>query len=228
MSILQNEPVNIGTEALGGLRTAYGYESPENGPRTGVFLTFLEDGVGYVVDMDGPRTEETTTLAYVNTIAATWQFLPERLGFGPELWSVLNVGEFRMHYPNELAYQEFNNWHRFAADAQTFAAVRVQTAGRTPAEVMTGLLQTASEGVAGFTAAEPQRLYYGGYLWERNDFSYTDANGSVIRGMLLSRQENGTEIAFWAEAPDPPGDIVARLFLPITASVERIPPQPSG
>jgi hypothetical protein len=93
---------------------------------------------------------------------------------------------------------------------------------------MTGLLQTAAEGVAGFTATESQRLYYGGYLWERNDFSYTTANGAIVRGMLLSRQENGAEISFWAEAPDPPGDVVERLFLPIAASVERIPPPPSG
>lgn len=228
VSILQNEPATIGAEALSGLRTAYGYESAEKGPRTGVFLAFLKDGVGYVVDMDGPRADETATLAYVDAIAATWQFLPERLGFGPELWSVLNVGEFRLRYPNELAYQAFNNWHRFAADSQTFAAVRIQPAGRTPAEAMIGLLETAAEGVAGFSAGTSQRVFYGGFLWERNDFIYTDANGAVVRGLLLSRQQDGVEIAFWSETPDPPGNSVERLFLPIAASIERIPPPPSG
>jgi hypothetical protein len=228
VSILLNEPAQVGADAIAAVRTAYGYESAEKGARTGVFLTFLKDGVGYVVDMDAPRAEETATLAAIDTIAATWQFLPERLGFGPESWGILNVEAFRVAYPGAFAYQEFNNWHRFAADAQTFAAVRIQPGARTAAEAMAGLIQTAAEGVTGFTAGEPQRLFYGGRLWERNDFSYADANGAIVRGLLLSRQDGDVEIAFWAESPDPVGDLFEALFLPIAASIERIPTPPSG
>jgi hypothetical protein len=228
ISILQNEPVSIGVDLVEGVLTAYGYESAETNPRTGVFLTFMKDGTGFIVDIDGPRDDETSTLSYINTIASTWQFLPERLSFGPELWGLLNVGEYRIAFPSFFAYQDFNNWHRFAADSQTFAAVRIQPAVRTPAEAMAGLLQTAAEGVDGFTADEPQRLFYGGFLWERNDFSYIDANGSIVKGFLLSRQDGDMEIAFWAEAPDPPGEKVETLFLPIAASIERIPAPPSG
>jgi hypothetical protein len=228
VSILLNESTRVGADAVEAMRTAYGYESAETGARTGVFLTFLKDGVGYVVDMDAPRAEEATTLAAINTIAATWQFLPERLGFGPELWGILNVGEFRVAYPSAFAYQEFNGWHRFAADAQTFAAVRIQPGERAAAEAMAGLLQTAAQGVTGFTADAPQQLFYGGHLWERNDFSCTDANGAIVSGLLLSRQDGDSEVAFWAEAPDPPGELFESLFLPIAASIERIPPPPSG
>jgi hypothetical protein len=218
----------VGTEAVEAVRTAYGYESPEKGARTGVFLAFLKDGIGYAVDIDGPRQEEAATLAAIETIGATWQFLPERLGFGPERWGVLNVADFRLAYPTEANYQEFNNWHRFTTDSQTFAAVRIQPAGRTPAEAMAGLIQTAAEGVMAFTAEEPQRLFYGGYLWERSDFTYTDANGSIVNGLLLSRRDGDTEIAFWAEAPDPPGDLIETVFLPLAAAIERIPAPPSG
>lgn len=228
VSILQQEQATMGAEAVPALRTAYGYESAGQGPRTGTFLTFLKDNVGYVVDLDGPRDQETATVATIDTIAATWQFLPERLGFGPESWSVFNVADFRLNYPNRFAYQEFNNWHRFAADARTFVAVRLQAAGRTPAEAMTGLLQTAAEGVAGFTAEEPQRLFYGGHLWERNDFHYTDADGANVAGLLLSRVDGETEIAVWAEAPDPADELLTTTFLPVAASIERIPPPPSG
>jgi hypothetical protein len=228
VSILQQEPTTVSAEAVPGLRTAYGYESAEQGPRTGAFLTFLKDGVGYVVDLDGPRDEEAATLATIDTIAATWQFLTERLGFGPESWSTLNVGDYRLSYPNQFAYQEFNNWHRFAADAQTFVAVRIQPAGRTPAEAMTGLLQTAAEGVNGFTAEEPQRLFYAGHVWERNDFRYTDADGANVAGLLLSRVEGETEIAVWGEAPDPADELITTVFLPVAASIELIPPPPSG
>jgi hypothetical protein len=228
VSILLNEPAQVGADAIAAMRTAYGYESAEKGARTGVFLTFLKDGVGYVVDMDAPRADEAATLAAINTVAATWQFLPERLGFGTEPWGMLNVGEFHIGYPNNFAYQEFNNWHRFVADAQTFAAVRIQPGERTAAEAMAGLIQTAAEGVTSFTAGEPQRLFYSGQLWERNDFSYVDANGAIVSGLLLSHRDGDMEIAFWAEAPDPPGELVETLFLPIAASIERIPAPPSG
>lgn len=228
VSILLQEQTAVGAEAVPGLRTAYGYESADQGPRTGMFLTFLKDGVGYVVDLDAPREQEASTLATIGTVAAAWQFLPERLGFGAASWSALNVGDFRLSYPTSYAYQEFNSWHRFAADARTFVAVRIQPGGRTPAEAMVGLLQTAAEGVAGFTAEEPQRLFYGGYLWERNDFRYTDADGANVAGLLLSRLEGETEIAVWAEGPDPLEELVQSVFLPVAASIERIPPPPSG
>lgn len=229
VSILQQEDAHVGSGTpVDAVRTAYGYESADQGSRTGMFLTFLKDGTGYVVDLDAPRAQETATLAAIDTIAATWQFLPDRLGFGPESWAVLNVSEFRMTYPAAYSYQEFNNWHRFTADAQSFVAVRIQPSARTPAEAMSGLLQTAAEGVSGFSADEPQRLFYAGYVWERNDFHYTDANGAIVAGLLLSRADGDSEIAVWAEAPDPATDFVSLSVLPTAASIERIPPPPSG
>ncbi len=229
VSVLLQEGVHVSTETpTEGVRTAYGYDSADRGGRTGMFLTFLRDGTGYVIDLDGPREDEATTLAILDSMGATWQFLPERIGFGPEGAARLNVSNFRMQYPPGFAYQEFNNWHRFAADAQTFVAVRVQPAARTPAEAMAGLLQTAAEGVDGFTADEPRRLVYGGFVWERNDFHYTDANGHIVAGLLLSRRDGDTEIAVWGEAPDPAGDLIRTLFLPTAATVERIPVAPSG
>jgi hypothetical protein len=229
VSVLQQGPVGIGPEpATEGIRTAYGYDSAEQGARTGVFLTFLKDGVGFVVDLDGPREAEAASVATIDTIAATWQFLPPRLGFGPEPWSMLNVGEFRLRYPAGYAYQAYNSWHRFAADPQTFVATRIQPAARTPAEAMAGLLQTAAEGVTGFTADEPRRFFYAGHVWERNDFTYTDGNGRLVTGLLLSRQDGETEIAVWAETPDATGDLPASVFLPTAASIERIVAAPSG
>lgn len=229
VSVLLQEETRMGVDAsVPAMRTAYGYESADQGSRVGMFLTFIQDGIGYVVDLDAPREQETTTLATVDTIAATWQFLPPRLGFGPEAWSVLNVTDFRMEYPAPYSYQEFNNWHRFTGDAQTFIAVRIQPGGRTPAEAMSGLLETAAEGVAGFSANEPQRLFYAGHMWERNDFHYTTAEGVEIAGILLSRLDGETEIAVWAEGVSPIDELLNSVFLPAAASIERIPPPPSG
>ncbi|MBP6015514.1 MAG: hypothetical protein KA586_02255 [Candidatus Promineofilum sp.] len=229
VSVLLQESVQVSTETpVEAVRTAYGYDSADQGARTGMFLTFLKDGTGYVVDLDGPREQETSTVAIMDTIAATWQFLSPRLGFGPEPQAVLNVADYRLQYPSDFAYQAYNNWHRFAADPQTFVAVRIQSAGRTPAEAMAGLLQTAAEGVAGFSADEPRRFFYAGHVWERNDFHYTDPAGSLVAGLLLSRQEGSTEIAVWAEGPDPADVLIQTVFLPTAATIERIPAPPSG
>jgi hypothetical protein len=111
---------------------------------------------------------------------------------------------------------------------RTFIAVRIQPSGRTSSEAMASLLQTASEGVAGFTADEPQSLFYDGYVWESNDFSYTDAEGVVIAGLLLSRHDGDTEVAVWTEAPDPSSELVETVVWPMAASIERIPVPPSG
>lgn len=228
VSLLQQEPTFVGVEPrVEGVRTAYGYDSAEQEPRTGAFLTFLANGVGFVVDLDGPRETEATTLAALDIIAGAWQFLPPRLGFGPEPWSTLNVGDFRVQYPTGYAYQEFNNWHRFAADPQTFVAVRIQPAARTPAEAMSGLLQTAAEGVSGFSAEEPQRLFYAGRVWERNDFTYVDTSGNPVYGLLISRQDGDREVAVWGETLDSGRDLLEMVFLPTAASIERIAP-PSG
>jgi hypothetical protein len=230
VSILQQDPVQLGLDgSVEALRTAYGYQSAERGERTGVFLTFLREGVGYVVDLDGPKTQEAATLATIDTLAATWQFLPQRLGFGPPTWSWLTVDKHQVQYPSAYAYQPYNNWHRFTADPQTFMAIRIQPAARTPAEAMTGLLNIAAEGVTGFVADEPYRFFLAGHTWERNDFSYVDANGMPIAGLLLSRRDGEQEIALWAETPaDQSLDRFHRAFLPAAASIQTLPTSPEG
>ena len=93
---------------------------------------------------------------------------------------------------------------------------------------MSSLLATASEGVAGFTADEPERFFYAGHIWERNDFTYTAADGRPISGLLLSRQDGEMEVAVWAETPDPATDLFETIFLPTAAGIERIAAAPYG
>lgn len=230
VSILLQEPVLVGgNEGVEGLRTAYGYQSAERGDRTGVFLTFIKNGVGYVVDLDGPQAQEADTLTTINTIAANWQFLPAQLGINAETWVSMNIGNYQMKYDPTFAHQPYNNWNRFAADPQTFIAVRIQPAGRTSAEAMTGLLSIAAEGVSQFAAEEPVRFYLGGAIWERNDFTYLDSNGNPIEGLLLSRLDNDQEIAIWAETPaNGSRNSIADIFLPVAASIRPLPTTPEG
>lgn len=230
VSILWQEPALVGTtEPVEAQRTSYGYRNADGAERTGVFTTFVHNGVGYVIDIDGPRQAEEDTLALMDAITADWRFIGPRLGFGNDPWSTLDIGNIRVDYPAEYAFQTFNNWNRFAADPRTFVAVRVQPAGRTPAEAMAGLLQTAAEGVAGFEADEPQRYYYAGHVWQRNDFRYVDPSGTEIRGLLLSRLEANQEIAVWGEAPAESAEIqFEQVFLPTAATIRLTPAPPAG
>lgn len=229
VSILLQEPVTIGHEAsVEGLRTAYGYQSDEEGSRTGMFLAFKKDRVGYVVDLDGPSDEEATTIEIANAIALEWRFLGDRLGFGAELWTTHELPGYSIASPAAFDYQEFNNWHRFTGDSKTFVAVRILPASRTPAEAMSGLLRTASDDVVGFMADEPEPFFYAGHTWERNDFSYVDPGGAPIKGLLLSRLDGDMEIAFWAEGPAVSDSLLQSIFLPVAASIVRQPVAPSG
>ena len=224
VSILQQEATSVGVEPpVDALRTAYGYEEGDGEKRTGVFLTFIKDSSGYVVDIDGPGEQEAATLSTIATVAATWQFLPERLGFGPESWLALEIADFSLQRPSDFVHEEINGWHRLTGGPQTFIAVRIQPAGRSPTEAMSGLLQTASEGVPDFMAEEPRPTVYGGYVWESSNFTYTDANGAIVSGLLLSRSYGDHEIAFWAEAPDPAGEFFQAIFLPVAGSIEPLP-----
>lgn len=202
VSVLNQDSIGIGEGgSVAAVRTAYGYESSEQGARTGVLLTFVHDGWGYSLDFDGPRTTESDTLAAVDVIARNWQFLPFRLGFGPERWTSREIAGFEVAYPATYAYQEHNGWHRLAENPQTFVAVRTQPLARMPGEALAALQELASTGVSDFVAETPTALWLGGHPWDRVDFSYTDSAGQPVRGFVMVRNENGQEIAAWAEAP---------------------------
>ncbi len=72
----ENDITIGGTAATG---TVYTYEG-SNGAHTGFLLTFVQNGVGYVLDIDGPTTAEETTSQIVATFIDSWVFQP--VGFG--------------------------------------------------------------------------------------------------------------------------------------------------
>lgn len=65
-----------------GTGTVYSYEG-NDGAHTGFLLTFVSDGVGYVVDMDGLTTDEQTNLDVLSTLIDSWVFQPVGFGLPP-------------------------------------------------------------------------------------------------------------------------------------------------
>jgi hypothetical protein len=187
-----------------GQRTVYGYEKSGQGPRTGILLAFVKDGVGFVVDIDGPQADESGTLATANDLAANWTSRPARFGQQAGEWAKTlldSPGDITLAHPADFVYQTVNNWHRFSRDRTTFAAFRSQAAGPDASEVIATLVRDAGSGVDGFAVGQNTLFLLSGAVWLRSDFTYSASNGNEIQGFVMVRSEQGTETAVWVEAP---------------------------
>jgi hypothetical protein len=199
VDILFEERINIGP--ANGYRTAYGYNKEDGTERTGIFLTFVQDGMGYVVDVDGPTADEAVTITAVQTMADSWQFAQTGFGLQPGDWAKVDFEAYSVAQPADFAFQEFNGWQRFVANRDTFLALRTQPATLNRDQVLAALVRDAGSGVNDFASGTPFLLPLGGGTWQRADFSYTNGDGLEIWGFIMVKVENGWEVVAWAEAP---------------------------
>jgi len=198
VDVLYEETVFIGE--TNGLLTAYGYESA-GGARTGIFFTFVHEGVGYVVDVDGPAEEEAATIAIVDRLIESWTFRPFTVERLPDRWRELEAGPFTVAAPQGVTYELLDNgWQRFSGGDHFISLRRDPTSGATRHGVLDRWLSVASRGVDQFAAADPRRLALAGRLWSRADFQYQGREGTV-RGFVMATVVGGEEIVAWAEAP---------------------------
>lgn len=191
----------VGGNRVGGNRVAYGYTRPDGAARTGIFFTFVKDGRGYVVDVDGPQAAEAQTIAAVQTISDSWRFTNQGAGLKPGHWAQLDFAAFSVAHPSDFAYQQQGDWQRFIADGRTFVALRVMEETRPSADVLAALLRDAGAGVADFQAGQPFAFALGDEVWERADVGYTAEDGTEIWGFIMVRLADEQEIVAWAEAP---------------------------
>ncbi|MFZ1399793.1 MAG: hypothetical protein WAS33_23005, partial [Candidatus Promineifilaceae bacterium] len=185
-----------------GLRTAYGYNKPSEGERTGIFLTFVHNGTGFVVDVDGLASDEQTTQAVVQTLADSWAYRDVGIGLQPGRWPIATLDGFTVAQPASFAYQQVGSWEWFGAGATTFVALRTEPTALDTLGVVNTLVRDASDGVENFQLdGDPYEFPLGGLLWLRVDFSYEDPDAGTVWGFLMARVEDGQDIVAWAEAP---------------------------
>ncbi len=79
--IIFETPIDIGNES--GQAIVYGYEGSDSS-HTGILMTFIHDGVGYVVDLDGPAVDEEYNVDAIETMIDSWVFLPVSFGAPPQ------------------------------------------------------------------------------------------------------------------------------------------------
>jgi hypothetical protein len=203
------------------LLTAYGYTGP-NGPRTGLLLTFVRHGAGYLVDIDGPLAAEAANLAVARTVAESWAFWSPVDSIAGE-WRRLETDYFTAYMPPSYRHEPLaNGWHLLRApDTAVFLALRHDPAdGRSSLDATRHWLAVAGQNVDNFAAKEATRLVLAGKLWTRIDFSYTQSNGQPVFGAIMSTAVDGHEWSAWAETPAADFEqLVAELFLTMVASM---------
>lgn len=203
-----------------GQRISYGY-TKSSGAHTGVFLAFVRDGVGYVVDVDGVSEDEAATLTAVDIIASSWQFVSAGAGLPPGRWAQIDAAAFSVAQPADFVYQEVNNWQRFSNGRYAFVALRAQSINRPVPDVLAALIRDAGEGMQAFAADAPFSTLLGGAIWERANFSYALEDGSAIWGFIMVKEENGQEVVAWAEAPsDVYNELEQTAFLVMIADLD--------
>jgi hypothetical protein len=182
--------------------TGYGYTNAAGEPRTGLFFTFVDArNTGYVVDVDGPASDEAATVAAAVTLADSWEFATVGVGLPPGKWQTLALERYSVPQPENFTYQQVNGWDRLSSGAHTFVALRTQADAGDTAVSLADLLQEAGNGVAGFTAGEPFPFALDGQLWTRVDFTYEDSVAGPIWGYVMLRLAAEEELLAWVEAP---------------------------
>lgn len=219
--LYQTETTVAGLPAL---FTAYGYEAAD-GRRTGIFLSFLHEGRGYIVDIDGPESDESANLAHIRVAAENWSFQPVGQFDQWSEWRVYDLSQFVVAAPRHYTHQQpGGGWELFnEGDGLTFVAVRGDSpAAETPLEAVERWRRVAGREVAGFTAGEPAVFALAGALWTRSDFSYSDDRGREIRGMIMALEREGRLLVVWAEGPAAAYDALEReVFLIMVADLLR-------
>lgn len=204
VAVLYQDDVAIERDGspIGGLLTAYGYTAAD-GPHTGIFVTFVHNNIGYVVDVDGPETTEAETIALMQQIVSSWTF--RGVGLFPTQWGKLAAVGFDVPQPADFQYEDAaGGWQRFSAnrDSHIFVALRAEAVTAvSQAETVSYWSNIGAQGVAGYQAGEPYRFALAQEPWLRLDFSYTAEDGREIRGFILTADREGQRIIAWVEAP---------------------------
>ncbi len=199
--LFEDEALLGGEGGVGSLRTAYGYDSPD-GPHTGVFMTFIRDGLGYVIDVDGLATDEAATLEFVRVLNERWVFRPWAAGRQPGRWVALATEDFTTSVPVDYSYARLDSgWQRISAgDGASFLALRVgPQASEDTLDSVEQWLGLAGKGVDGFVRSEGYPFLLAGNVWTRADFVYP-AGDDAIWGFVMATNIAGREVVAWGEA----------------------------
>lgn len=187
-----------------GERTFYQYFDEAGLVRRGVLLSFVANGDGYVIDVDGSFEREPQTVAAAELIKNSWQFVGASASAEGGRWTPLLDGSAELNVPLGFDYTTLDNGWQYLisqTEARTFIGRQlVPESDRSSDEAAAFWLDVAQDGATDFQTLESSWLDFEGQRWERLDFRY-EAGGRTIRGLLLTSVGDAEQV-LWAEAPE--------------------------
>jgi len=202
IQVLYEDQVQIGSS--GGLRTAYGYESPA-GPHTGLFVSFGHDSREYIIDVDGPSAEEATVIKVMGMLVDSWIWRPILDNNQVAEWKSFDIEGYQVDIPTDFRHNLLRNgWHRFSdGNGDSFLAIRIES--QEGGDIDTQIahwLEVAGRDLGTFASSDVYEHQFSGKGWQRVDFQYSDDESGEIWGAILAAESGGDHLVAWFEAPE--------------------------
>lgn len=197
-------------------RAAYGY-ADLTGERTGLLVTVVREGQGYIIDLDAPAAAVSQTLATMDVLTTYWTFRSLPLPQPGARWTMQADQLGPAGYQLEQLPEGWRRWSALSNPRQ-FIAVRADPSqGRSSAALLAEWLALAHAATPDLAQGEAEALGLNGRAWQQRAFRYTDNQGTLVAGLLLARA-GAEEQVVWAEAPLEVWPEVYELALLLAAS----------
>ena len=220
INLLYEEPVTIGD--VNTTWAAYGYESEEI-PVTGVFLALVDDGWGYIFDLEAKEIDDEWLLDTADSIFDSIQIRAVGRDEHPGDWEDTQVGDYIFSADRSLLWSKTSlGWDRFAAkDGDSFIAFRQldsQDAGAF--DLREYLLAELVDHDSEAALSEQYRLSIGVNDWNRIDYDAANPGETPRVGFLMRLAESAADLLVWGESSADKIDSLEReTFNPMIADV---------
>ena len=203
-------------------RTIYGYDADQES-HTGIFATLVNDGTGYVIDLDGQNISERDLQKLANNLLDSWQYRPPTSGDERGNWLKVKSDNLSFFSPSSYIHERLDNgWDRItSSDGRSFLAMRLESKQTEALEDrLVHWQQVAGQQAPEFAASEIQEVSFFDQDVKRVDFEYLGKNNVTTYGFVLAQDSDFGTLIVWAEAPEQDFDnFVADLLMPVVASL---------
>ena len=203
-------------------RTVYAYETDLES-HTGIFATLVNNGTGYVVDLDGQNSSETELLGMADSLLDSWQFRVPTRSNEKGNWLKVETNNLSFYSPSTYLYEQLDSgWDRItSSDGRAFVALRLE--GKQPSAVEDRLRhwqRVAEQRAPEFAASEIQEVAFLDLEGMRFDFEYLGKDNVTTYGFVLALESELGYLFVWGEAPEQDFDnLIVDLFMPVIASL---------
>jgi hypothetical protein len=158
----------------------------------------------FVVDLDGPSSEEASTLGIAERLIGDWIWRSYKNHLLENQWQKIAIGEHELHVPTKFRYDQMDNgWHRISdANENKFYAFRIVKSelGKLEEEAAYWT-DVARRNTRDFNLSNPYKVQYLNQEWLRIDFRYQSDELGEIWGAIMMLRSGEDTLVGWYESP---------------------------